>query len=229
MAATLALGPGALLSHESAAGHWGLARRRGEPVHVTGPAKALPKRAGITYHYSRCLRPEDRCELSRIPVTSVARTLLDLAAGGGAPRRAVEEADRLGIQRVGEVDAPLARTRGHHGREPLSRLIVAHTAPAPTRSELEDRFLDLCREAGLQMPEVNATVAGIEVGMYWPRQRLAVELDAAAYHRTAFALERDREREAVLHSARLTVRRFSWRQVTERGAEVVDLLAAALG
>jgi len=229
MAAALALGPGALLSHASAAELWGMARPRGGAVDVTGPAKALPKRAGIAYHYSRCLRPEDRCELSRIPVTSVARTLLDIAADARGLRRALDEADRLGIFRIGELEALLRRTRGHHGRGRLARLVAARTLPPPTRSELEDRFLDLCRDAKLPMPEVNATVAGIEVDMYWPRQRLVVELDGAAYHRTPAAQERDREREAIVHSAGLALRRFGWRQVVEREVEVGRLVDVALG
>lgn len=229
MAATLALGPGALLSHASAAELWGVARPRGGAVDVTGPAKALPKRAGITYHYSRCLRPEDRCELSRIPVTSVARTLLDIATDGRRLRRALDEADRLGILQVGELEALLRRTRGHRGRGRLARLTAAHTTAPPTRSELEDRFLDLCREADLPMPEANARVAGIEVDMYWPRHRLVVELDGAAFHRTAAAQERDRAREAIVYSAGLALRRFGWRQVVERSSEVGRLVGAALG
>ena len=79
------------------------------------------------------------------------------------------------------------------------------------------------------MPEVNATVAGIEVDMYWPRQRLVVELDGAAYHRTPAAQERDRDREAIVHSAGLALRRFGWRQVVEREVEVGRLVDVALG
>ena len=223
-AAVLALGPGALLSHDSGAALWRLCGQRAGAIHVTGPTKARPLRGGIAYHFSRCMQPEDRTEVEGIPVTAVPRTLLDVAATRpGSVRRLVEEADRLGILSVDEVTGLLARTRGHRGRRELRRHI--DVTPAPTRSELEDRFLDLVREAGLPMPLVNTRVAGLEVDMLWSSDRFAVELDGAAYHRTAAQQARDRRREEALDRAGIGFRRFDWFQVTREPATVAAAIA----
>jgi hypothetical protein len=230
MAATLECGPTALLSHASAAALWGLSRARPGPVHVTIPVGKEASGRDIRVHRTRRLDPVDRQVRERIPVTSVPRTLIDLAESEEPRRlrRAVEEADRLGLLHFGELESAIKRHPGRRGTAPLRALLSDYTEAAPTRSELEDRFLDLCREAGLPAPQTNVVVAGLEVDAYWPEPGLVVELDGYRYHGGPDAHERDRERTLRLQDAGCEVRRFSWRQVTRKAARVEGSLRAEL-
>lgn len=228
MAAVLAV-PGAVLSHRSAAQLWRLQRPRIEAVHMTCAGAGGGGRPGIVRHRARRLCPADLTRLHGIPVTSLPRTLLDLAEGEGRElRRALDEADRLGLLRLDELEAAIARNPGRRGIRPLRALIADYAGPTLTRSELEDRFLDLLREEGLPPPLVNATVAGIEVDAYWPRAGLVVELDGYDFHAGRRAFERDREREAAIREAGLDLLRFSWRQVTADPVRVLRLVGSRL-
>jgi very-short-patch-repair endonuclease len=218
LAATLARGPTALLSHASAAALWGLSRPPPGPVHVTIPDTKQPSGRGLTIHRTRRLDPLDRAVRERIPVTALPRTVLDLAETEGPRRlrRAVDEADRLGLLHLGELEAAIERHPGRRGIAPLREILTGYVEAPPTRSELEDRFLDLIREAGLPAPQTNVVVAGMEVDAYWPEARLVVELDGYRYHAGPGAHERDRERTLRLQDAGREVRRFTWRQVTRK-------------
>ena len=214
MAAVLACGPDAVLSHASAAALWGLRPTGRAAVDVTAPGRSRHGRAGIAVHRVRRLDPADRAEREAIPVTTVARVLLDLAGVLG-PReleRALEAAERLRLLDVGALEATIRRSPGRRlGR--LATAIAEEREPPPVRSELERRFLDVCEDAGLPPPAVNAMVEGLEVDAVWRGSRLVVELDGHAFHGTRAAFERDRERDATLQLAGYRVLRLTHRRL----------------
>jgi hypothetical protein len=147
-------------------------------------------------HLPRTIHPEDRAVCDGIPVTSIARTLLDLAAVLPYRRlvRIVEEAERLRLFDLRAVERLLARNPGRRGVRALRAAIAAAGyATVPwTRSELEREFLKLCRHASLPQPAVNIWVEGCEVDAAWLEQKLLVELDSREFHFTPGAFERDR-------------------------------------
>jgi very-short-patch-repair endonuclease len=200
LAAVLACGPGATLSHWNAAARWGLLRPTRGPVHVTVAAECR-HRVGIRVHLVEQLHPSERTLRDAIPVTSVPRTLLDVAAVATpkALARAVNQADRLGWLNRGAIERLCLRNRGRRGVKRLrAALEAAHPSTGRTRSDLEADFLVLCRDSGLPSPAVNTTVEGYEVDMHWPGTRLIVEIDGFEYHRTRASFERDRRRDAEL-------------------------------
>jgi hypothetical protein len=218
LAAVLACGSGAVLSHWSAARVLGLTER--SRVTVTIPhTRAGP--TGIEVHRSRMLTPLDVTKLDGIPVTSVARTLLDLAAVATQRElaRLVDRAERLRVFDLSAVDEALSRARGRRGA-PALRNAVASWRPRFTRTELEDRFADLVEASGLPHPQINAFADGErlrhEVDAVWFSQRLAVELDSFEYHRTRQDRERDAEKTADLELAGYRVMRLTWDDVTAR-------------
>jgi len=218
MAAVLACGPNAAISHTTAAAAWAL-RRAGGAIHVTVPGRGgrqAPR--GIVLHRSPTLTPAQIASHRGIPVTNVARTIVDVARTVTREElaRIVDEADRRRL-----VDFAALRS----ARSASLRAVLRSYAPAPTRSELERRFLRLCRDHGLPKPEVNAIIEGIEVDFVWRSRRLVVEVDGYAFHRSPADFERDRERDVHLAMRGWTTRRFTWRQVTTRAQWV----AAAIG
>ena len=229
LAAVLAAGRGAALSHLSAAALRALVSDDRRRVDVTAASRSGRVRPGIALHRPRTpLRPDEVTVVDRIAVTTVARTLYDIA-GTESPRRlrrAIERSVELRLFDLMEVEAIMAR---NPGRPNACRLVAALDIgdPAPTRSELERRFLELCRTHGLPMPAVNAPVEGLEVDFWWPAAGLVVETDGFATHGTRAAFERDRHRDAQLALAGLTVRRFSHRQVTREPALVARVLTAS--
>jgi hypothetical protein len=218
MAAVLAYGPGALLSHRSAAALWELMPSARSLIDVTVERQRRAV-SGVAVHRTRRLRASDRARQDGIPVTSVMRTLADLAdvARPDQLRRAVEEAEARGLFDL----RALPDLRGRPGRGRLQRLVADYTVPPPTRSELERRFLGLCREAGLPPPGVNVLVAGILVDAVWEAHRLVVELDGHTYHRTRAAFEEDRRRDTALQVAGYRVVRVTQRRLTEAPGAVL--------
>ena len=189
MAAVLACGPRAVLSHRSAAALWELARWPRE-VEVTAPT--LHRHRGVLVHRSRTLTRDDITRHYAIPVTTAARTLKDLA----------------------RVLDPLPLTRAVNDAR-LRRLVSAEPGETgPTRSVFEAAFLAVIDRHHLPRPEVNQHMAGYEVDMLWRPQRLVAELDGRAYHEDTF--EEDRERDASLTAAGLRVVRVTWRRLTRR-------------
>jgi very-short-patch-repair endonuclease len=162
-------------------------------------------------------------------VTTVARTLVDLAGvlPGHALERAVHEAEVLRLLDVGAVHAAMARAPTSRGVGAL-RAILATASPGDTRSELERRFLALCRDAALPAPRLNAHVALddrlVEVDALWQRQRLVVELDGVAAHLTTRGFHEDRRRDAALAARGYQVVRLTW----ERVARDADAVAGEL-
>jgi very-short-patch-repair endonuclease len=211
MAAVLACGPAAVLSHRSAADLWAMARWTG-PVEVTAPCYRNPP--GIRVHRSRTLTAEDVTVHYGIPVTTPARTLLDLAAtlDTASLTRAVNEARLNRHLNLEDLAALLARSPGRA----TNRLkpLVTH-ATGPTRSRFEDAFRSFIDRHGLPRPEANQRAAGHEVDALWREPRLVVELDGREYHDTEDAFEHDRDKDADLVAAGFRVVRLTWARLTQ--------------
>ena len=219
------------MSHESAAHLHGMLQSTARAPHVTAPGRTRAGHPGIVLHLPRRLDPEDTDGRDGIPVTAVARTLLDLAESISPRRleRAVDEAERLRLFDLAAVERLIERSNGHHGLNRLSTAIGAYRASPFTRSELERRFLELCRRARLGPPVANLFLAGGEVDMAWPEHRLVVELDGHEFHRTRGAFERDRIRDAELQLAGYRVLRVTHRRLTTAPDEVVAAVRSLVG
>ncbi|MGH2868996.1 MAG: type IV toxin-antitoxin system AbiEi family antitoxin domain-containing protein [Solirubrobacteraceae bacterium] len=200
-AALLACGPDAVLSHETAAAHWGFAPKWPERPEVAGPRDR--RRPGIRYHHTRTLTRRDIRRHQGLRVTSPARTLIDIA-----PRltrsqraRAVNDARLRGLLKGPELEG-------------LAHLTAIRSRP--TRSRFEDEFPAFARAHGLPEPEINAHVAGYEVDVLFPRERVIVELDSWEHHQDRSTFESDRERDAAtLEAGHVTVR-MTWERYTGR-------------
>ncbi|MDX6626230.1 MAG: hypothetical protein QOE56_1219 [Solirubrobacterales bacterium] len=199
LAAVLTCGAGALLSHYSAAWLWGLTPTQPIPVHVTTP---IPRgrRAPIRIHRSSTLTAADRALSEGIPVTSVARTLLDQAALVSASnmRRLLKRSEEHKLFDLAAVHDVLGRNRGHRGARRLRRAIQLYEPPPFTRSQFELLFFDAVLAARLPRPRVNFNLAGMEVDLYWPDHRFVVELDLYETHGTRDSFEGDRLRQEDL-------------------------------
>jgi hypothetical protein len=231
MAAVLACGPDAVLSHRDAAYLWDLRRSASARIDVTAPRSRHGLR-GIVLHRVRRLDPRDRTVQEGIPVTTVSRALLDNAEVLRTRQleRMIEEAERLGVFNLTEVQDVCERNPGRRGLSPLIACVGATCAEPPhTKSDLELMFLDLCREADLPMPTMNTYVEGYEVDAHWPGTDLVIELDSWGFHRTRGSFERDHARDLKLKRARYTVLRLTWRQLTRERAEVTTTLRVLLG
>jgi very-short-patch-repair endonuclease len=231
MAAVLACGEGALLSHRDAAMLWNLRQTDRTAVDVTAPGTRRRRRPRITTHGSE-LHPADRTEVDGIPVTSVARTLLDLAEVAPAEhvRRAYEAAERHDLLDMHAVHDLVARSNGRRGLPALLDLLDYDPREAvESKSDLESRFLDLVREAGLPLPQVNVLVEGFLVDAYWPQARLVVELQSWAHHRHRQAFERDNERLARLQVAGCSALPLTHRQVQDEPDWVIRSVIELLG
>ncbi len=227
LAAVLACGKGAVLSHLSAAALWRLIDPAPRPVDVTS-AHGRPGRRGIRLH--RAVVPgRERSARHGIAVTSVARTLLDVAeiASERVFRRAFEEADRLGLLRRSALDEACRRGEGRRGLAVVRRPMAEERRGA-TRSPLEDLFVSLCKRHRLPVPTVNALLLDLEVDALWASHRLVVELDGFAYHRHRAAFENDRARDAALQSAGYRVVRFTHRRLVAEPDAVAEQLRALL-
>ena len=208
MAAVLAHGPEAVLSHSSAAAHWGI----GQPswkYDVTTPHSKRSRRGMRTHTAS--LDPEEVTVRDGIPVTSVARTILDLAAvlRHDALTRLIEESDRREFFDLKALDRAIARRPHAVGIARLRTVLAAYRGTADTRSGLERGFRALIAKAGLPEPQYNVLVAGLTVDVYWPEWKLVVELDGRPYHASPRAHEQDRVRDATLQKVDIRVLRVT--------------------
>jgi len=228
MAAVLAYGPGALLSHYPAAVLWELRPPPAHEMHVIVAASGVKSRDGVRAHRTAHLDPADATRRHGIPVTSPARTLLDVAATEPASvlDRAANEARVLRLVSDHSLTEQFARYPNHRGVRALRRTTL--TEPKLTRSEAEHRLLELIRAAQLPEPLTNARVAGYEADFLWPDHRLVVEVDGYAFHSTRRSFERDRRRDADLTSRGYRVIRLTWRQITAEPEVVIAQLAPSL-
>ena len=196
LAAVLACGPRALLSHYSAAWLWGLSSTKPIPIHVTSPSPRR-RRPPIRLHRASKLSEADRAVEDLIPVTSVARTLLDQAAlvDERRLRRLLKRSEELRAFDLAAVHDVLGRNRGHRGHKPPEArrwpCTSRRPSPAPTSSRASTRR---CSPPTFLAPRVNYVVAGLELDVYWPEHRLGVELDLFETHGTRDSFEEDRLR-----------------------------------
>lgn len=227
LAAVLTFEAGAVLSHRSAGALWGLMRTGRGPIEIT--FRRTRQRPGILIHRGR-VHSHDRTAVDRIPATTVARTLFDLAEVVDEERlgKAAEEADRLHLLQIAELEAVCARCPGRRALAPIRRLIEEVRVPETTRSRLEDRILTLCREHDLPMPATNVDVLGHEADAFWPRERLIVEADSVAFHSHRAAFERDRERDAARQVEGYRVIRLTHRRLEREPTKVADELRRLL-
>ena len=227
LASVLACGPGAALSHRAAGALWGLRPSLGTAeVTVGTTVRRVP---GVRVHRSRTLEPKDVTVSDEIPVTTVARTLLDLASvvPGDHVAKALDRAERLRLSDRTDIDAVLARARGKRGAKALREAIEAWR-PRYTRSELENRFAELVDRTELPRPRLNALIDGEtathEVDAFWPDHGLGIQLDGWEYHRTRRDREHDAQSDADLELAGLRVMRLTWEDVTVRKRSTVRRL-----
>jgi very-short-patch-repair endonuclease len=222
LAAVRAIGPGAVLSHTHGAALHGLRPPLLGRINVTVRSTGRRQRKGIRVHSTRWLPDDHVTVVDRIPVTTVARTLADLAATLDTPAlmRAIEAAER---RRLLDVPSVLEVSAGREGAPRLQRLLQAETPH--TRSDFEAALVALCDDYGIPRPQTNVQVHGYEVDAYWPDRKLAVELDSWEFHGTRHAFEGDRERDADLHAHGVATLRFTYDQVTTRRRWVARRLA----
>lgn len=238
LAAVMACGPDAVLSHQSAAALLGL-MSWGGPVHVTAPRSRGPRRRTVV-HRSRGLHADEITSANGLPCTSWARTLLDLGAVLPLPRlvRALEASVIEEHYDHPHLLAVLGRSSGHHGAGNLRKAIARghHLDPARTRSALEEAFLDLVRRSSheLPAPRMNAWLVlgeaeAFEIDALWSDERVAIELDGRRYHSHARALQGDAARDAALRRHGYRVLRLTWWDVTLRPAVTRNRIHQALG
>jgi very-short-patch-repair endonuclease len=238
MAAVLASGESAVLSHQAAGELWEVRRltlRSGRKpsidVTVRG-GRGARGRGGIVVHRSPTLLDEEVATREGIPVTTPARTLLDLATV--LPRRqlerAMDEAERLNICNEDDLEAIVGEHRGRAGAGILGAMLRDHRAGATaTRNDLEEKFLALCRRYRFPQPGVNVPLLDYVVDFLWPEACLVVEVDGRETHGTRRAFQADRDRDGRLAVAGYRVLRFTWWDVTRRPAVVADRVRRLLG
>jgi hypothetical protein len=231
MAATLALGPTSPISHASAAALWGLNEVHPNLIHVTVPGGGRDKREGICAHRARSLHADDRAICRSIPVTSVARTLVDLAGmlGVHALRRRVEAADRRKLLDLRVTLAACARANGKRGVWRLRALLADYAGPPDTVSELEDLLQDLVRDFGIPAPLGNFDVAGWSVDAVWPAAKLAIELDSWEFHGHRGQFRRDHRKGLAVAGAGYELLRLGQPELTSARAETARYLLERLG
>ena len=183
-AAVLACGPDAVLSHNTAGALWGLVGRQ-RAVEVTTP-RTREGHQGLTIHRTRHLEADDRAKADGLPVTSIHRTLVDLADTLTQQNleKAIHEAEIKRAFDLRQLEQAQTRVPGRKGRHRLRRACAAYRPPPVTRSAAEALFREFLEATGLPPPESNATRAGYELDCWWPDQGLNVEVDGAATHQT---------------------------------------------
>jgi very-short-patch-repair endonuclease len=237
LAAVMACGDPAALSHTSAAFLWRIiGREPSGPVDVTVPSRRAPARAGIRVHRVSELLPDEVTAVRRIRITAPARTLLDLASQL-SPReleQAVALAERRNLTTQAKLLSLVARYPSRPGTPKLRQLLDGPVDPALARSEAEEAFLTLIRRAGLPSPETNVAFHAYELDFLWREEGLAVEIDGYAFHSDRDSFESDRRRDAELARRGIQVLRVTWLQITAepeatlvRVAEVLALRAGA--
>lgn len=249
MAAALAGGEGAALSHRAAGELWEIIASRamhgaamaagappdlavGEPIDVTVPTPGgRARRPGLVIHRSQALAPADTERRHGIPVTSVERTIVDLGAKltRRGLERAVDEAHRLHLTDADRLQHEVRRHPRRPGTRALRLVLASHAIGSTvTRSELEERFLAVCRRRSLPPPEVNVRLGEFIVDFLWREAHLVVEADGRQSHATHAAFQRDRDRDSSLSALGFTTLRFTWWDVTRRPAVVADRVRRVL-
>jgi very-short-patch-repair endonuclease len=232
MAAVLACGSEAVLSHRPALALWDLRPTPSGAVDVTVPGRRRRGQPGIHVHSVRSVHDGDRALVDAIPVTSLARSLLDFAevAGFQQLRLVFEEATRREVPDGKKLEETLARGTGRHGLKPLRAAIAATRGSPPwTQSTLEREFLALVRAAGLPEPRANVFVEGFLVDQFWPEARLAVEIDSYGFHKTRQKFEADRRQDTQLLLAGVPTVRVTQPRIENEPRQLIGDVAKLLG
>ncbi|HET8862412.1 MAG TPA: DUF559 domain-containing protein [Solirubrobacterales bacterium] len=229
MAAVLGCGSGAALSYGSAAALWGVERERRGAIEVSIPVSTLRRHGEVLVYRRPNLRSTEVLVRNGIPVTSLVRTLIDVAPrlDRGDLERAVNEADRLGLI---DPEALLDALTLHPGKRGVGRLheLLSERAFRLTDSELERRFLRLVSEAGLPIPLTQQRLNGFRVDFVWPDLKLVVETDGLRYHRTASQQAKDRRRDQAHLAAGFAPLRFTHAQIRFEAGYVRFTLVAVV-
>ena len=226
MAAVLACGEGASLSHSSAAALWRIGYERRGLVELSLPSQSHRKVPGLLIHRRPFLQPRDITAEYGIPVTTPIRTLIDLTRrlDRAGVERMINEADKYDLVHPPELRRALDDRPGEPGVASLRHALDRRTFRF-TKEELERRFLPLAGEAGLPVPLTGQWVNEFEVDFYWPDLGLVVETDGLRYHRTPAEQARDRLRDQAHTAAGLTQLRFTHEQVRYEPEYVQRILA----
>lgn len=228
-AALLAIRPDPLLSHDSSAARQGL-MRAGARIHVSIATRVPRRLDGVVVHRPRRIDPEDRVRVDGIPMTSLARTYLDLGQSLSYPRlqKVIEEADRTDRLDIRAVQEVIERYAGHRGCRPLRRIVSDYLWTPDSNEGMERDFQLLLADFGLPTPQVNVLVEGLDVDCWWPASRFVVELDSRGWHKTWQAHERDRKRDAILIRAGISSLRITQRRIHKEPVEVAEDVRAGL-
>lgn len=233
MAAALACGPEAVLSDLTAAGIWDMMspRQPDSPVDVAGPRSLRGPASGVHLHRRGTLEDDEVVQRHSLPLTTPARTVLDLAAQLDPYQleRVLARALARNLVTVDAVQAMLLRHPRRKGCRTLRMILADATGPALTRSEAEARCLALLRKGGVPRPRTNAVVRGLEVDFFWPDRGVIVEVDGYTFHSHRNAFENDRRRDSILAADNLLVIRLTWRQIQNEPEKVLVRLGMALG
>jgi very-short-patch-repair endonuclease len=227
MAAVLACGDGASLSHSSAAALWRIGWEERGVVELSLPSLSRRRHSGLRIHRRPSLTGRDLTREYGIPVTTPVQTLIDMSLR--LDRRGVErminEADKYDLVHPPELRKALDLRAGEPGVAKL-RFILDRRTFRLTKEELERRFLPLVRKAGLPVSLTGQWVNEFEVDFYWPDLGLVVETDGLRYHRTPAEQARDRLRDQAHTAAGLTPLRFTHEQVRYEAEHVLAVLRA---
>ena len=228
MAAVLACGEGAGLSHSSAAALWRIGAEQGSEIELSLPSRSHREVPGVQIHRRPSLNPErDLTREYGIPVTTPVQTLIDMSLrlDRSGVERMINEADKHNLAHPPGLRKALDARAGERGAAKL-RFILDRRTFRLTKKELERRFLPLAGKAGLPVPLTGRWVNGFEVDFYWPGLGLVVETDGLRYHRTPAEQARDRLRDQTHTAAGLTPLRFTHEQVRYEPEHVLAVLSA---
>lgn len=244
MAASLAAGGRALVSHTSAIPLWGLGGESARapaavvgldwqalaPIHVSVTHGNPRRQDGLRFHRVAGIPASQQATRFGIPVTSPARTILDVSSilGSGDLGRVVARAEREGLVRLPALMSLIERHRGRPGTPALREVLAIPGGPAVTRSEAEDRFLALTVEGRLPRPRVNVRMGPYEIDFLWPDEKVAVEVDGFRYHSTRPRFEGDHRKDVWLRARGIDVIRLTWRQITEEATATAIQVGQAL-
>ncbi len=235
LAAVFTCGPGAVLSHATAAALHGLRATDSAYIDVTIPTRSIRKHPGIRVHRSTTLTAADVTRVKNIPLTKVARTQLDIAEviSRRALERLFDQSEILEVFDTRALEDQLRRNATRPGAAKVRALLEEHyIGSTPTESELEEAFLALCRRAGLPAPEVQQWIVlpdggpPIRADFLWRKERVVVETDGGKFHGTKQAAPRDARRDQRLTVHNWRPIRTAWRQVMRRPAELQATLRA---
>ncbi|HEX3040751.1 MAG TPA: DUF559 domain-containing protein [Solirubrobacterales bacterium] len=226
MAAVLACGDGAVLSHSSAAALWRIGFESRSAIELSLPSSSRRRRPGLRIHRRPSLQDRDVTSEYGIPVTTPVQTIIDMSLRLDRPgvERMINEADKYNLVHPPELREALDERAGEPGVAKLRQILDRRTFRL-TKEELERRFLPLAAKAGLPVPLTGQWVNEFEVDFYWPDLGLVVETDGLRYHRTPAEQARDRLRDQAHTAAGLAQLRFTHEQVRYEPQYVVRILA----